>query len=64
METLLFIILTFLHSYYATLVCPDSYSSYSRTDCGYIGITQNECITPTIKKNETKQLKEILLNYN
>lgn len=44
METLLFIILTFLHSYYATLVCPDSYSSYSRTDCGYIGITQTECI--------------------
>ncbi len=44
METLLFFILTLLHSYYSTLVCPDSSSAYSRSDCGYIGITQNQCI--------------------
>lgn len=29
---------------YCELICPNSQSSYDRQDCGYLGITQNECI--------------------
>jgi glucoamylase len=42
-----YILLTFLSIIsfnYASLVCPDTSSSNGRNDCGYLGITQNECI--------------------
>jgi glucoamylase len=43
MKVLLFIftILPFINC----LVCPETYSSYGKTDCGYVGINQNECIS-------------------
>lgn len=43
--TSLFLLISILPFLYSQLICPDSDSSYSRQDCGYIGITQNECIS-------------------
>lgn len=43
--TRLFLFISILHIIYSQLICPESDSSYSRQDCGYIGITQNECIS-------------------
>jgi len=40
--TLFLIITTPLFS--STLICPDTSTSNGRSDCGYLGITQNECI--------------------
>lgn len=45
MESALFFIFILLPSLYTSLICPDSSSANSRNDCGYIGITQNECIS-------------------
>lgn len=43
--TRLFLFISILPIFYSQLICPESASSSSRQDCGYIGITQNECIS-------------------
>lgn len=35
---------TCIYIVYSTLTCPDTFTSLGRSDCGYLGITQNECI--------------------
>lgn len=37
-------LITILSVSFAALICPDKSSSLGRSDCGYVGITQNECI--------------------